>query len=85
MKINFEDAEQPDFKSGTTYVYGSELTQGMVIGLIPNSDYWITVQVFNTAGESEPSQSQRVSTYLSGKSLVVSFVFQKSSTNSQRM
>ena len=47
---------------GFTYVY-CECGQGMVIGLQPDSDYWVVVYVFNTAGKSNPSERYLASTY----------------------
>ena len=40
-----------------------ECGQGKVIGLQPDSDYWVVVYVFNTAGKSNPSERYLVSTY----------------------
>ncbi|XP_060075938.1 contactin-like [Ylistrum balloti] len=64
FELNVEDFNDPNRKSGTTYLYG-EHTTGVIIGVEPNSDYWVTVQVFNSAGESNPSERYRISTYLS--------------------
>ena len=55
------DLNDPNRKSVTAYIYGIA-NSGYVIGLEPNADFWVTVQVFNTAGESFPSERTRMST-----------------------
>lgn len=42
--------------------YGSDLQEVLVIGLIPNGYFWVTVQVFNTAGLGPVSESYLGST-----------------------
>lgn len=73
FELNVEDFNDPNRKSGTTYLYG-EHTTGVIIGVEPNSDYWVTVQVFNTAGESNPSERYRISTYLNPPFLYPEYV-----------
>lgn len=73
FEINVVDFNVAYRKSTTTYVYGVQ-TGGTAIGLEPNSDYWFTVQVFNTAGESNPSERYRISTYLSAPLLYPEYV-----------
>ncbi|OWF48663.1 contactin-like isoform X2 [Mizuhopecten yessoensis] len=73
FELNVEDFNDPNRKSGTTYLYGVHTT-GTIIGVEPNSDYWVTVQVFNTAGESNPSERYRISTYLNAPFLYPEYV-----------
>lgn len=61
FEINVVDLNDPNRKSVTAYIYGI-VSSGYVIGLEPNADFWVTVQVFNTAGESFPSERTRMST-----------------------
>ena len=42
-----------------------------MIGLEPNADFWVTVQVFNTAGESFYSEKTRISTNAERKSSII--------------
>ncbi|XP_033733167.1 contactin-like [Pecten maximus] len=73
FELNVEDFNDANRKSGTTYLYG-EHTTGTIIGVEPNSDYWVTVQVFNSAGESNPSERYRISTYLNAPFLYPEYV-----------
>ena len=57
-------------KQTTTYVYG-QASGGPVVGLNPNTDYRVTLQMFNTAGQTDPSQWQVIGTYLDGKNLLL--------------
>lgn len=61
FEINVVDLNDPNRKSVTAYHYGV-ISSGSVIGLEPNADFWVTVQVFNTAGESFYSEKTRIST-----------------------
>ncbi|XP_078334418.1 contactin-like isoform X2 [Crassostrea virginica] len=72
-EINVEDANDPNRKSVTAYHYGY-MSANNVIGLEPNTDYWVTVQVFNTAGESNPSEKQLLGTCLNPPLLYPEFV-----------
>ncbi|KAK3105596.1 hypothetical protein FSP39_001377 [Pinctada imbricata] len=72
-EINVEDFNDQTRKETTSYHYG-QMNANMVIGLEPNSDYWVTVQVFNTAGQSNPSERQRLSTCLNAPLLYPEFV-----------
>ncbi|XP_048781332.2 contactin-like isoform X2 [Ostrea edulis] len=73
FEINVEDANDPNRKGVTAYHYGY-MTGNNVIGLEPNTDYWVTVQVFNTAGESNPSEKQLLGTCLNPPLLYPEFV-----------
>lgn len=73
FEINVEDANDPNRKSVTAYHYGY-MTGNNVIGLEPNTDYWVTVQIFNTAGESNPSEKQLLGTCLNPPLLYPEFV-----------
>ncbi|XP_062597983.1 contactin-like [Saccostrea cucullata] len=72
-EINVEDANNPNRKGVTAYHYGY-MSGNNVIGLEPNTDYWVTVQVFNTAGESNPSEKQLLGTCLNPPLLYPEFV-----------
>lgn len=50
----------------TSYYHG-QMSGNQVIGLEPNTDYWVTVEMFNSAGLSNPSERQRLSTCLGGR------------------
>ena len=47
--------------------YG-QMDSGNVIGLLPDSDYWVNVQVFNTAGYGPRGELARISTFTNGES-----------------
>lgn len=70
LQINVEDANDPNRKSVTAYHYGY-MSGNNVIGLEPNTDYWVTVQIFNTAGESNPSEKQLLGTCLNRKIFLI--------------
>jgi hypothetical protein len=69
-KINVVDLNDPNRKSVTAYHYGV-ISAGSVIGLEPNADFWVTVQVFNTAGQSFYSERTRISTNAERKSSII--------------
>lgn len=70
LQINVEDANDANRKSVTAYHYGY-MEGNNVIGLEPNTDYWVTVQIFNTAGESNPSEKQLLGTCLNRKIFLI--------------
>lgn len=70
LQINVEDANDVNRKSVTAYHYGY-MEGNNVIGLEPNTDYWVTVQIFNTAGESNPSEKQLLGTCLNRKIFLI--------------
>ncbi|XP_046576744.1 contactin-like [Haliotis rubra] len=59
-QVNFWVEGEPEFV-GHSYHYGQR-SQAVVIGLIPNYDYWANVQVFNSAGLGPESEISRGST-----------------------
>ncbi|KAL5009483.1 hypothetical protein ScPMuIL_011788 [Solemya velum] len=64
-QISYYDDSNPNrlaTLSSRTVVYG-DVIGGLVIGLEPDSDYWFSVQVFNSAGLGTKSEKIRLSTY----------------------
>jgi len=62
-QVYYRDANNPVGINNRMFVYCEECGTGTVIGLEPNSNYWVNVTVFNTAGTSVPSEKYLVSTY----------------------
>ncbi|XP_048236575.1 contactin-like [Haliotis rufescens] len=54
-QVNFWVDGERDLYIGHSYHYGQR-SQAVVIGLIPNFDYWANVQVFNSAGLGPESE-----------------------------
>ena len=63
-----DDTNEITFKKVVTSYYHGQMSANKVIGMEPNTDYWVTVEMFNSAGLSNPSERQRLSTCLAGKS-----------------
>ncbi|XP_041371563.1 contactin-like [Gigantopelta aegis] len=59
-QINF-NLEDDDLMNSISH-YG-QMDSGNVIGLLPDSDYWVNVQVFNTAGYGPRGELARISTF----------------------
>jgi len=45
------------------FVYCELCTNGTIIGLEPNADYLVNVEVMNSAGIGVPSEKYKISTY----------------------
>ena len=58
---------------GFKYVY-CECGQAPIIGLQPDSHYWVQVYVFNTAGKSSPSEKYQAATSLWRKFVFVHYL-----------
>lgn len=62
-----DDTNEISFKKVVTSYYHGQMSGNQVIGLEPNTDFWVTVEMFNSAGLSNPSERQRLSTCLGGR------------------
>ncbi|XP_061177623.1 contactin-like [Saccostrea echinata] len=69
-----DDTNEITFKKVVTSYYHGQMSGNKVIGMEPNTDYWVTVEMFNSAGLSNPSERQRLSTCLSAPILYPEFV-----------
>lgn len=67
IEIVDDDTNEISFKKVVTSYYHGQMSGNQVIGLEPNTDYWVTVEMFNSAGLSNPSERQRLSTCLGGR------------------
>lgn len=68
MKVNYWWEPDP----GTLYssnVWCDDCEETMVIGVIPNENYWINVQVFNTVGLGPKGEDTFISLLLNRKKL----------------
>ncbi|XP_046331627.2 contactin-like [Haliotis rufescens] len=72
-QINYylEGEEDPILNSISHY---GQLDGGLVIGLQPDGDYWVNVQVFNTAGLGPRGEEYRISTFTSAPLLFPRYV-----------
>lgn len=74
MKVNYWWEPEP----GTLYssnVWCDDCEETMVIGVIPNENYWINVQVFNTVGLGPKGEDTFISLLLNRKKLSHSLPF----------
>ncbi|XP_022311293.1 contactin-like [Crassostrea virginica] len=69
-----DDTNEITFKKVVTSYYHGQMSANKVIGMEPNTDYWVTVEMFNSAGLSNPSERQRLSTCLAAPILYPEFV-----------
>lgn len=74
IEIVDDDTNEISFKKVVTSYYHGQMSGNQVIGLEPNTDYWVTVEMFNSAGLSNPSERQRLSTCLGAPILYPEFV-----------
>ncbi|XP_052816691.1 contactin-like [Mya arenaria] len=72
-QIDYQDAYNPNGQKNRVFVYCT-CGQGNIVGLDPNSHYWVNVEVFNSAGRSVPSEKYLVETYESPASRYPQFV-----------
>ena len=62
MKFQIDWSQKGGSESGAINIYCT-CGYGTVIGLTPDSDYWINVEVFTSAGIGTPSEKYLASTF----------------------